>query len=344
MSTNSANAGQSASLTMAFGLPDDRLVRLTGISDRGVPELGIPGSLALLPYLPEAMRAGMRRVLVPPDGAMAWPGDASAIVNCITDPDVCALALARLATAVDSTGARCFNHPHAVQACTRDGVASALAGIEGLCVPQILRLALSEPDDLAREMQRAGLEFPVIVRIAGSHGGSTTRRIDSAGELRAVLASIPWGGRSIYVTQYVPYRSDDGLHRKMRLVVVGDEVHLRHLVASDGWHVHADDRDANTAAAEQHALANFTGGLLPVLRSRVLRIAEALQLDYFGIDCTLLRDGRLLVFEANPAMNVLLNTMPRPNYWDPVVERITASIAALLADPTRWRRLRGGGH
>lgn len=322
---------------MAFGLPDDRLVRLTGVAETGQPTLGIPGSLALLPYLPEAMRARMRRVLVAPDGDMAWPGITPAVINCITDPDICSLSLARLSSVVNSTGAACFNHPDAVRRCTRDGVASAIADVGGLCVPRTLRVAPHEPEDLARAIDCAELEYPVIVRIAGSHGGSSTRKIDSSDELRPVLAGIPWGGRSIYATEYVPYRSGDGMHRKMRLVVVGDQIHLRHLVASPGWHVHAESRSGTAAAEEERAVAGFGDDLLPTLRARVFGVADALQLDYFGIDCALLPDGRLLIFEANPAMNVLLNNVPRPNYWEPVVERITDALVGLLDDPSRWR-------
>ncbi|MDQ2681746.1 MAG: hypothetical protein M3Y21_12135, partial [Candidatus Eremiobacteraeota bacterium] len=34
------------------------------------------------------------------------------------------------------------------------------------------------------------------------------------------------------------------------------------------------------------------------------KMAAAIGLDYFGVDCTLLEDGRVLIFEAGPAMLV----------------------------------------
>ena len=169
-----------------------------------------------------------------------------------------------------------------------------------------------------------------------SSSGSPTRRIDDAASIRRVLKTIPWGGRELYVTQYVPYRDPKGMHTKLRLVVVGEEIFLRHVISADDWHVHAQDRSADALQNEQAALAHFDARLLPAIRGRVVEISRRLRLDYFGIDCALTESGGLLLFEANAAMNNLLNTEPRPNCWERPIQRIRNALQDLLASPHRW--------
>jgi len=115
------------------------------------------------------------------------------------------------------------------------------------------------------------------------------------------------------------------------------EIFLRHLIIADDWLVHVHDRRAALAEEEIAALANFDSELLPQVRERVLRIADALDMDYFGIDCNLRADGSLLIFEANAMMDVLNNTSPSPNCWDAPIARIHDALASLLFDPARWR-------
>lgn len=323
-------------MVMAFGVPDDRMVRLAAISPDGTPQLGLPGSLALLPYLSRETQSRLQKVLVTPDGPLPWPTQSKAVVNCITDADVCAHALSRLGDVVKSAGLPCFNHPHAVAESTREKIAARLTTVPAVRMPRTVRITLDDPCRLAAVVEEAGMQFPVIVRTTGSHGGTTTRKIDTPADAAVALAKIPWGGRPLYVTEYVEYGSPDGLHRKMRVVVVGQEIFLRHLVASRGWHVHAEDREGSIQAEEEDALARFPVELLPRLGSPVKRIAQVLELDYFGIDCSLLADGTLLVFEANAAMNVLLNPAPSPNCWETPVRQIRDAVEALLSAPERW--------
>jgi hypothetical protein len=50
----------------------------------------------------------------------------------------------------------------------------------------------------------------------------------------------------------------------------------------------------------------FTGAAANALQA----IGAAMDLDYAGIDCALMPDGRVLLFEANPAMLVHLMDSP----------------------------------
>jgi hypothetical protein len=60
-------------------------------------------------------------------------------------------------------------------------------------------------------------------------------------------------------------------------------------------------------------------------------IAAAVPLDYFGIDCAIARDGRLLLFEADAAM--LVHGTDPPDlypYKRAAFERIRDAVSALL--------------
>lgn len=323
-----------------LGLPDDMMVGLHAINRDGTWAFRIPGSAHFLPYLRPADQARLKAVHFGPrlKSPFRCPAGGTPMVNNIADADTSQKSLRMLEKMVVDTGSACFNHPTAILGSTRDAVAAKLAHIPGVQMPRTMRLRLQDPGDLEAAIRDAGLAFPVILRVAGVHGGSTTVRIDGADAIHASLRDVPWGGRDLYLTEYVPYQDEDGHHRKMRLVVVGREVLLRHLVVASHWHVHVDAREASSLDEEARAIEGFDTTLLPQVRERALAIADALDLDYFGIDCNLRPDGRLLVFEANAAMAILLNSSPTPNMWEAPIERIRNTLVGVLFDPLRWRR------
>lgn len=330
---------QASTLPLMLGLPDDMMVQLHAINPDGTWAFRIPGSAHFLPYLQEADRARLKAVHFGPrlKSPFKCPAGGTPMVNNIADADTSQKSLRMLEKMVVDSNSPCFNHPSAVLQSTRERVAEKLGAIPGLQMPRTLRLRLQDPGELEAVIRGNGFTFPVILRVAGVHGGSTTVKIDAADGISDSLKEIPWGGRDLYLTQYVPYQDDDGLHRKMRIVVVGRDVFMRHMVVADHWHVHVDVRQASSLEEEAQALANFDTDLLPKVRDRVLAIADALELDYFGIDCNLRPEGDLLVFEANAAMAILLNSSPAPNMWEAPIDRIRNGLVPLLFDPSRWR-------
>lgn len=340
MSTPNLSAvHQARTLPLMLGLPDDMMVGLHAINPDGTWAFRIPGSAHFLPYLHEADRARLKPVHFGPrlKSPFKCPAGGTPMVNNIADADTSQKSLRMLEKMVVDSNSPCFNHPTAVLHSTRERVAEKLAALPGLQMPPTLRLRLKDPGELETVIRGNGFAFPVILRVAGVHGGSTTVKIDGADGIRDSLNDVPWGGRDLYLTQYVPYQDEDGLHRKMRIVVVGRDVFIRHMVVADHWHVHVDVRQASSMEEEARTLDNFGTDLLPKIRDRVLAIADALGLDYFGIDCNLRPEGDLLVFEANAAMAILLNSSPTPNMWEAPIDRIRNALAHLLFDPPQWR-------
>lgn len=328
---------QEATLPLMFGLPDDHMVRLVSVANGG--RIDVPGAASFLPFLRQDHISRFESVFFGPGiGVKPSPGMmGQPIVNNTVDPDIAAASLRILAAMVKEMGSPCFNHPEAILDTGRDRVAQKLAAIDGLHVPKTVRVRIDEPSDIPTVMDANELRFPILVRVTGTHGGLALVRVDGKEQLKAALRGIPWGGRELYISQFVEYSDPVNLYRKMRIVVVGEEIFLRHAIATPDWQVHSQARSDSALREESELLATFEEAILPAIRNRVTDVVNELDLDYFGIDCSFLPDGRLLVFEANAAMNILLNPYPSPNCWDRPVRRIHDALSGLLFNPSRWR-------
>ena len=328
-----------ATLPLMVGVPDDGLVVFRFPPKGRAPGFVIPGTAGFHNQLPAEVRDRMPAVYFGPSGSISVSdaGRHQPLVNFTAEPDACGRSLRILDEAVSAADIACFNHPRAVRDSTREAVARKLSTIPGVHMPITVRARIEQPDDLEPLVAQSGLKWPVIVRLVGTHAGVATVRIDGPDEIADKLKTIPWGGRTLYLTEYVDYADPDGMHRKMRVVVVGKDIFLRHVLVTSGWHVHARDHDKRFDETERQLIDGFATGLLPQLRMRVSAIADAMDLDYFGIDCNLRPDGELLVFEANANMNILYNSRPEALHCVREMKRITEAVVALLERPHQWR-------
>jgi len=187
-------------------------------------------------------------------------------------------------------------------------------------------------------VQQAGLSYPLLVRVSGYHAGVNLIRVDTPADMEKML-DLNRGDRSFYATEFCDFVSPDGLYRKFRMTVVGDEIFLRHMIVGEKWLLHAARRTTNTQAEELDALNDFDRVMAPRMKPVFHEIGSRLQLDFFGVDCAQLASGEVLLFEANACMNILENTARSPNMWDAPVARIKAALEALLARPRSWRHV-----
>lgn len=328
-----------SSMSLVMGIPDDRRIPVTGVAN-GDLCYGMIGNSRIATHLPAPVKQRLVRVFFGP----GWPARLPAmcdspVINSIADPDVAAIALRMLAEVVESTGAACFNHPVAVLNSGRDHVAQKLARIPGLRVPRTLRIRAREPMEAIRMAEDQGLKWPLIVRIPSSHLGRNTVKVDKAGQMKWALSGLPWGGRDLYLTEFVEYRDDDERYRKSRFMVIGRQVFQCHVIVSDNWMVHAVDRRQPDAGNETDVVRTFHARSSGPIRNCMLAIAEAMDMDYFGVDCSLRPDGKLLIFEVNAMMDALNRV------WDPplpagvveAVQLIEDAVIELLFTPSRWR-------
>lgn len=222
------------------------------------------------------------------------------VFNAIGDEDSLALAgpVARYLEACDRP---VINRPEAVAGTARHRIGERLGAIPGVLVPTTIRVSADAPD--AAMLAASGLRLPLLLRPAGSHGGDHLARIETA---EALATFEPWRAEAYYVTNYHDYRSADGYCRKYRFIFVDRQPHAYHLAIGPHWMVHYETAQMLEhpwkRAEEARFLEDPAGVLGMQAMAAVSAIGQALDLDYAGVDCTLLPDGRVLVFEANATM------------------------------------------
>ena len=213
---------------------------------------------------------------------------------------------------------------------TREGVSDALRGIPGLLVPQVERLTrntlLSRP-----------IDAPVLLRPLGSHAGAGLARIDTANEAADWLEDT--GARVLTLTPFVDYRDAEGWFVKTRIALIGGVPFASHMAVSRHWMVHylnAGMTDhADRRAREAAWMADFPA-FIRRHSATLTGIADRLGLDYLGLDCAEMPDGRLVLFEADVAMIVHdLDDEGLFPYKKPAMRRLFAGFESALRTESR---------
>ena len=258
------------------------------------------------------------------------------IFNQIADPDTHRGALERCVELCAQVDTRVINHPQQVLQTSRDRVSQALQGIPGVIVPRTQRFQPRSPDEVFSRAAAEGYELPFIARVAGLHGGVSMVKVESRADVTA-LNALPFDGRDFYLTEFIDYKSTDGLYRKTRIAVVDGVPLIRHHLIDSSWMVHAsalalmDQRPALMDEANG-VLADFDRTLRPAVEDRLAEISQRLGLDYYGIDCHVNEQGDILVFEANANMNILYNSRKE---YEQCVGVIKNHILAMIDDRCR---------
>jgi len=254
------------------------------------------------------------------------------VFNIIGDPDYAEGTEAAVTPYLRGCEPPFLNDPAKVARTRRDRLPALLEGIEGVLAPKVLRFSAGAGDaaELATQMAAAGIDFPVLVRPMGSHGGRGLALARTADDLAGADA-----GGGVYVTQYVEYGSPaDGRYRKYRAIFVDRQPYPYHLAIKDQWLAHYQTAEMVGAHERQAEELRFLLDPQAVLGERgmaaLAAIGARLDLDFAGVDFGVLPDGRLLVFEANATMLVHPEPVGEFSYKNPFAERITAAFQALV--------------
>lgn len=222
-----------------------------------------------------------------------------------------------------------LNHPHRIGLAARDVLPDTIGRIDGVLIPPVQRLSRETLMDDALQSRT----YPMVVRPCGSHAGQGLEKIDDPAALMAYLATRP--ETQFFASPFIDYRSADGQFRKYRLSAVGGRFYPCHVAISSNWMVHylnAGMAESTTKREEEaRAIANFDTEFGQRHGPALAAIAQALDLDYFSIDCAEMQDGRLLVFEAGTAM--IVHQMEAPElypYRKPAIDAICDGFLDLL--------------
>jgi len=323
-------------LNVLVGISDGHTARVRVVDEGRRLEYLLPGSANIISFLSKE-RFALNLIYLQRGNPVPVRLNGGALLNHISDPDICSFALKMAEQIVDKSGRSCFNHPIAVANCARDRVSHLLSGTPGLTVPRTLRINPAEPIEVPRTIEEAGLAYPVLMRIPGSHSSSNLVKVETADRAKEV-AGWPRSQDAIYVTKFYDFVNSDGLYRKFRVAVVGDEIFLRTCIVGDNWLLGRGRRAAKSEQEERAQLASFDDGLGPRVKPAFLEMRRLLGLDYFGVDCNIDENGQVLLFEANACMNILSNNFRSPNMWEGIIARITSAVERLLMAPSKWQQ------
>lgn len=227
---------------------------------------------------------------------------------------------AALAAACDERGIAVLNRVdrlgHAVKS-----VGARLMAAAGVNVPRMA------PIDDRREFQESllGLRLPLFIREDWGHSRNVFR-VDAPADVER----IAWHAfeRPLAV-EIVDVRNErDGLHRKYRYFAAGDVGVSQHVQTSAEWITRGENR-VITPQTRDEELAYVTR---PDPHHELLqRARRALGLDLVAFDYGYDREGRMVVWEANPFPTIVFGTR-RLVYRNPAIHRTLLAITRLYLD------------
>jgi hypothetical protein len=266
-------------------------------------------------------------------------GEYQCVFNGVTNPDTNPKVLTAMAKVLKPFKGRVINHPAAVLKSGRDAVARRLRGISGLYAPTAVRFTGGSRKGIEAAIEKAGVTFPAILRAAGAHLGAATLLVHRMEDLPDLKPA-----RDYYLISFVDYRSPDGLYRKTRFFFLGDEVVIRDQFISEHWNVQPAARRGFMATRpdlieeERRLIAAGFDAFPPAVPAILDAVRSRVGLDFFGLDCGFLRDGTLVLFEANASMNFSPASERSPfEYLHTRVELGRAGFRSLLSPNYRSR-------
>ena len=325
------------------GLPDDNGVKIVIRNNRR--EFVVMGSSNVFPTLQPFFDA--HEVLLMGDAEdhpIRLGSRPELIFNQISDPDTHSISLSRAAAVCEQVRVPVINHPNQIARTRRDLICSALQGRPALIVPKTIRAQLTAPEQVRELAQQHGLQFPLLVRCAGAHGGHDLARLEGPDQVHP-LHVLPMDGRHFYITEFLDHPGKDGLYRKCRLAFVDGRPLLIHWLAHEHWNVHTlmardyvESKGGALADEEEHIFERFAGGWAEELRPIFDSITSGIDLDYFGVDGHVTEQGQLVVFEVNANMNMLPPPRQRPQKGHRIRRRAQLEAAIVELVNTRLSR------
>lgn len=245
------------------------------------------------------------------------------IFNAIGDQDVSdasSVAVKRLLQVCDKP---ILNMPYAVARTARQMMPALFANLHHVLVPKAVRVAWQDGNALSQSLRELGMAPPLLLRPGAAHGGKGLKRCESFAE----VIEFQTDAATVHACAFHDFRSADAYYRKYRVIFIGGKPFPYHLAISSNWLVHyagADMLAHQWKLDEELRFLKYPAAVLGWGAMQALRqIGSRLDLDFCGIDFSLLPDGRLLVFEANATMLVHLEDFHvQLQFKNPYVQRI----------------------
>lgn len=218
------------------------------------------------------------------------------ILNVACNDAIHTERLAKLGEWSDEAGIRMLNRIEGLRNCRRIHF-SRLMRANGLNAARV-EYVPSRDALLAME----GLRYPLIVRQEFSHLGTTMRFVENP-EAAAKLSESGFRDDTIAI-EFHDFRSPDGLYRKYRCALLGDQVIARHVISSPEWNIHSNSRQPERMKEHQSEDEAFWARTVTEA-DVLLRAKSVIGLDYTIADYALDDAGQPFFFEMNPCYSVI---------------------------------------
>jgi Flp pilus assembly protein TadD len=234
--------------------------------------------------------------------------DYDLVFNAMGDPDLIGDSSGPVSRFAAACTRPLLNHPDKVTRTARHNLPALLDGIDNIVVPAVWRFASSTDWD-----KSVADQLPLLIRPVESHGGTGLELARTSTELARCIASQ---SGPVFVCRFVDFASADSWFRKYRMIFVDRKPYPYHLAISQKWLVHyataAMESNPWKLEEEKVFLQDPEAALGPAGMRAIETIAARIDLDYSGIDFSVMEDKRILVFEANPMMLVHTETIGGP--------------------------------
>jgi Flp pilus assembly protein TadD/glutathione synthase/RimK-type ligase-like ATP-grasp enzyme len=213
-----------------------------------------------------------------------------------------------------------INAPEQVFETTRQRNALLLQGVPNLHVPRVerYRTDLASTDDIVADIGTV-FDYPVILRRTTAHMSADSLLADhdqsavlpaNETELREHLQRSDW--QEFYAIEFVDLKRGDGFYRKLRAMIMDDEIIIGQASMNRQWMVSGwrdkpegiDFYRAHPRVVEEcnrivlDPVATLGQEVMDTLKAARARVP----LDLYGIDFEVDRNGCVVLFEASAAM------------------------------------------
>jgi tetratricopeptide (TPR) repeat protein len=189
-----------------------------------------------------------------------------------------------------------INDPRKLPHIARETVPAWASHIGGLVAP---------PANIVLREDLRSVAFPVTMRPLDTHAGKGFALVMNLEDAEHHASRFP--ALQYYVGPFIDYRSSDGFYRKFRVIFVDGKPFAYHYAVSLDWMVHYQSAPMQHVPAFREEEALFLEApqsVVPEWEPIMRGIARAVDMEYFGIDAAVLKDGRIVLFEADAAMLV----------------------------------------
>jgi len=302
-------------MLVALGAPDSMAATTAEARARN---LQLPGNSGLI----SALVMTLREREIPHEVVVVWPDGETdgeglleehgveVLINAICEPLTQRGALRQMAQLEQELGLPTLNPPSVIEATARSLMAQRVGRAGGVRAPHCtLYEAGPGAGTLLEHVHAEGHAYPVLLRPAGSHGSVGLVRAGDDQDVAAAARSVG----TCTVTDFVDFRSEDGLWRKHRMAYAGGTLFRRHLLIDQQWNVVGDSRyfmrDRELFGEEREWLDRPVTPESDPVDALILEQFQAMGLDFGAMDYAIVPDGELVIFEVNACVQ-LTGTIP----------------------------------